>query len=176
MEEQMKRKSPNHGLECNRHPRHASCVRTCRAADAGPLSPVVRPMKMNRTLITSAFVIALVITSGGCIRETTNQELVDLSLKAQMNTIATTLFYTGSDDTYDYFYLDIPFGRNDACKVPRSETTVTNKMPVTRDRRQWRIFSALPPISAPLSLTNTMALWNGTNTLIILPGTNIKRR
>jgi hypothetical protein len=27
-------KSPNNGLECNCHPRHASCVRTCRAGVA----------------------------------------------------------------------------------------------------------------------------------------------
>jgi hypothetical protein len=40
-EESELEKSPNNGLECNRHPRHGSCVRTSRAGDAGPLSPDV---------------------------------------------------------------------------------------------------------------------------------------
>ncbi len=97
-------------------------------------------------------------------------------MKAQMNTIATAIFYTGSDNSYDYFYLDVPLGRNDACKVPRSQTLVTNRMAITRDRQKWRYYWALPPVSTPFSLTNTMALWNGTNRMVILPGTNTKKR
>jgi len=95
---------------------------------------------------------------------------MDISQRAQMNTIATTVFYTGSDAAYDYFYLDIPLGRNDACKVPRSENSVTNRMAVTRKRASWMVFA---PFSMT-SLTNVITIQEGTNVLIVVPGLKIQ--
>lgn len=117
-------------------------------------------------------VASIVIVAAGCVRDTTKQELVDISLKAQMNTIATTIFYTGSDADYDYFYLDIPLGQNDACKVPRSENSVTNRMPPTRERAAWTVFSAVPIFP----MTNAVMIQDGTNTLIVVPGLNIQEK
>ncbi|MDD5678791.1 MAG: hypothetical protein PHW60_12515 [Kiritimatiellae bacterium] len=121
---------------------------------------------MKTTLQKIGLAVAVVIAVAGCVRETTRQELADISRQAQMNTIATTIFYTGSDTDYDYFYLDIPLGRNDACKVPKSENSVTNRMDVTRKRDSWRVFAPFPMIP----LTNAITIQDGTNTLIVVPG------
>lgn len=125
---------------------------------------------MKTRIVILGIAVSIAIGTTGCVRETTKQELVDISRQAQMNTIATTVFYTGSDADYDYFYLDIPLGRNDACKVPRAENSVTNRMDVTRKRKSWRVFAPFPMIS----LTNTIILQDGTNTVIVVPGLNIQ--
>ena len=125
---------------------------------------------MKTKIATVCIAVSIAIGTTGCVRETTKQELVDISWQAQMNTIATTIFYTGSDVDYDYFYLDIPLGRNDACKVPRSENSVKNRMAVTRKRDSWRVFAP----SSMISLTNAIAIQDGTNTLIIVPGLKIQ--
>lgn len=80
----------------------------------------------------------------GCVREATHQELTDLSLQYQANTLPTVVYYTGSDDAFDYFYLNVPFGQNDACKVPFLETGITNRIPRNSPRAQWRIYQSSP--------------------------------
>ncbi len=125
---------------------------------------------MKTKIATVCIAVSIAIGTTGCVRETTKQELMGISQQAQINTIATTIFYTGSDADYDYFYLDIPLGRNDACRVPRSENSVTNRMAVTRQRHSWRIFAPFPMIS----LTNAITIQDGTNTLIVVPGLKIQ--
>jgi hypothetical protein len=141
-----------------------------RRSITGSLTPNTRvrtgKMKAQPTMLILA--AAVIVGTVGCVRESTRKELVDISLQAQLNTIATTIYYTGSDADYDYFYLNIPLGRNDACKVPRSENSVTNRMAVTRKHDSWRVFAPF----AVISLTNAITIQDGTNTLIIVPGMN----
>ena len=40
---------PNHAMERTADPRHASCVRTCRATGRGPLIADVRPARFGMT-------------------------------------------------------------------------------------------------------------------------------
>lgn len=112
---------------------------------------------------------SIALGTAGCVRVTTKQELVDVSWQAQMNTIATTIFYTGSDAAYDYFYLDKPLGRNGTCKVPRSEGAVTNRMALTRQRDSWMPFA--PSLVTPL--TNAIAIPDGTTTRIVVHGSGM---
>ena len=85
----------------------------------------------------------------GCIRETTPQELINLVAKYQMNTLAATAYYTGSDETYDYFYIDVPLGKNEAVKVLRPETSLTNRFPATREKDKWEIYNPFSFLSLP---------------------------
>lgn len=39
-------KKPNHAMQRTADPRHASCVRTCRASGRGPLVAIV-PLRLN---------------------------------------------------------------------------------------------------------------------------------
>lgn len=75
-----------------------------------------------------------------------------------MNTIPTVVQYIGSDDSYDYFYIDVPLGRNRACKVRKTETLVDKRRPVTRDRSQWSLYHFIQG-----SLTNPVMIREGTN-------------
>ena len=60
-----------------------------------------------------------------------------------MNTVATAVYYAGSDDTYDYFYLDVPLGKNEAVKVPRGQTDISRRFPATREKYQWELYHPL---------------------------------
>ena len=125
---------------------------------------------MGTRTFTFGLALAMVIVAAGCVREATRQEVLDIARQAQMNTVATTVYYTGSDADYDYFYLEIPLGRNDACKVPRAENTVTNRMRVTAKRETWTL---LAPFAMTPS-TNALAFQDGTNTVTVAPELNVR--
>jgi hypothetical protein len=56
-------KRPNHAIERTADPRHASCVRTCRATGRGPLIADVRRQRMKST---TAYIIAMMLWVIGC--------------------------------------------------------------------------------------------------------------
>jgi hypothetical protein len=117
----------------------------------------------NRIRIATAFLAASALT--GCIREASNDELMRLAIQARMNTIATTVFYTGSDDTYDYFYLDKPMERDDACKVLRETTHVMDRIPVTRNKDKWRVY----PSQQMVIFTNGTIISEGPSAVLLGP-------
>ena len=88
--------------------------------------------------IIVALITALLLC--GCVRETTTQELDDLVTRYQMNTVATAVYYAGSDDDFDYFYLDVPLGKNEAVKVQRGKPDLSRRFPATRDKEKWELY------------------------------------
>ena len=99
----------------------------------------------------------------GCVRETTPQEFADLIFRGQMNTVATTVYYSGSDDNYDYFYLDVPLGKDDAVKILRGKADLSRRFPATRDKDQWKQYRpAIKQVPANARVE-------------IIPGTAIKK-
>ena len=92
----------------------------------------------------------------GCVREVRQQELADLVARYEMNTVVTSVFYTGSDETHDYFHLDNPIGRNRAVKVRRDDIMLDRRFPLTRDKAVWVLYRpkiATIPDEGPLAIT-----------------------
>ena len=138
-----------------------------RAGVRNPLKRNVRRKMILKTMNTVRIAIFLLAANAltGCVREATNEELMRLAIQARMNTIATTVFYTGSDATYDYFYLDKPLERDDACKVKRGAAHVIDRIPVTRDRNRWRIY----PSQQMVIFTNGTIISEGPSALLLGP-------
>lgn len=121
-------------------------------------------LKIKNTIGVVSILLGMILLTG-CVREATNEELMRLAVQARMNTIATTVLYTGSDDTYDYFYLDKPLERDDACKVQRGRTHVVDRIPATRDRSKWRIY----PSQQMVIFTNGTIISEGPSALLLGP-------
>lgn len=79
----------------------------------------------------------------GCIPEKPHSEVMGFVLEYKLNTIPTVVFYTGSDEDYDYFYIDVPLRPNHACKVKRTETLLEHRTPVTKDKSTWSIYNPI---------------------------------
>lgn len=106
----------------------------------------------------------------GCnVPVATHQELLDVVAQYQVNTITAIVYYTGSDQDYDYFYIDIPFEKDRVCKVKRTETDMQSRRPISKDRQRWTVYN--PPISRipPSGVWITA----GSNTVIYMTNTNI---
>ena len=109
-------------------------------------------MKHNLSIIAALSTLFLC----GCVRETTQQELTDLVAQYQMNTVATTVYYAGSDDTYDYFYLDVPLGKNEALKVLRENTNLSRRFPATQEKEKWEIYNPVIHQISPNTQVNVV--------------------
>ena len=116
--------------------------------------------------------LCIATCASACVHRSTRVALEDVARLAQMNTIATTIFYIGSDSDYDYFYLDKPFGLNERRKVPLSEMTITNRMNRTHNPSEWKPFTRTSYKNDP---TNQIVLHNGTNILIIMKQEEIQK-
>ena len=53
------------------------------------------------------------------------------------------VYYTGSDDAYDYFHLDVLADFDKSVKVPQTETQVFNRFPVTTREEAWVVYDPI---------------------------------
>lgn len=113
-------------------------------------------------MVCSLLIIGLSLCLSGCVPEESHSELMKLVAQYDMNTIPTVVHYIGSDDTHDYFYIDVPFGRNRTCKVNRVDTMVQKRYSITRDKSRWNIYH---PVQA-VGLTNMVMIKFGTNIVL----------
>ena len=91
-------------------------------------------------LLPHVFLLIALAVAVGCVREASHQELTELIARYEMNTVVTTVYYSGSDETFDYFYLDVPLGRNKSIKVRSDDVMMKRRFPMTRDREQWALY------------------------------------
>jgi hypothetical protein len=76
---------------------------------------------------------------GGCSNQPAHmQDLKDRVLQSYTTSNPDRLYYIGSDDTFDYFYLQ---NESQRYKVPKSESTQIAKMTRTDDRALWQVVS-----------------------------------
>ena len=54
---------PNHAIERTANPRHASCVRTCRASGRGPLIAIVGPQKSMKTISRVVLLLVMLLST-----------------------------------------------------------------------------------------------------------------
>ena len=93
-------RSPNHAIERTADPRHASCVRTCRATGRGPLITIVRhEMKALLTALTLSLTLP---SSGEDTNVTTIVDYTNLSVRlATLPSAAWTQESTNTLAAYD---------------------------------------------------------------------------
>ncbi len=113
-------------------------------------------------IIAGCVIIATSLCLSGCVPEEQHAELMKCVAQYNMNTIPTVVHYTGSDETHDYFYIDVPFGRNRACKVKKPDTLVVKRSPGPRGKSRGRLYN--PILGA--GITNLVMLKEGTNIVL----------
>jgi uncharacterized protein YceK len=82
-------------------------------------------------------ILLLAVLTSGCVKETTHEKMTERVKLSSMNTFMIGVQYVGSDNTHDYFYLDIPFGKNEICKIIQKETLVKERFELTKDSTKW---------------------------------------
>jgi hypothetical protein len=79
------------------------------------------------------------VNVGGCSHQPAHmQDLKDRILQSYTTSNPDRLYYIGSDDSFDYFYLQ---NESQRYKVPQGESSQIAKMTLTEDRALWQVVS-----------------------------------
>jgi hypothetical protein len=80
----------------------------------------------------------LVLGAVGCGQETHMQELYNHVLQTYTSSNPDRLYYVGSDNTYDYYYLK---NEDKQYRVAQTESVREDRMGLTLDRSKWKVVS-----------------------------------
>ena len=87
-------------------------------------------------------ILCVIVSSGGCVRTITRDELQQETFRGQGKTLISITFYCGSKGGYDYFHIQPGMGSSTGdpsgdYRVASSEEAVARRFMYTTDRRRW---------------------------------------
>lgn len=103
---------------------------------------------ITRPLTRGGWILALGLVAAGCSSSkqasmTHMQDLDNAVLSSYSGTHPNRLYYIGTEDGYDYYYMQ---NEDKRYKVARNESLRDPTMPLTDDRSKWQIVTPAGPM------------------------------
>ncbi|HSU69272.1 MAG TPA: hypothetical protein VLJ39_20470 [Tepidisphaeraceae bacterium] len=82
--------------------------------------------------------LPVALMSSGCFQTANLQDLKDRVLKSYTTSSPERLYYIGSDNNYDYYFMEKEGQRY---RIPQSQSLRDDRMNLTSDRAKWQVVS-----------------------------------
>ena len=95
----------------------------------------------------------VVLFMASCSREVTRKQFevgLHEKISAGMNTIQGVAFYCGSDERWNYYYLDLPFETDEKYKIRIDDDIIKDVFPLTTERSKW--IAVYPPYVTKINI------------------------